>query len=401
MELKEMIESLQRAFEQFKQANDQRIKQVESKGHSDPLLEEKVNKANADISRLEGEIKGAMTAMSRMNAGSVTADADVEKAKMVEARKKAFDKLVRKGENTLSPDEMKTLSTNNDANGGYLVTPEVEAGIIRNLANINAVRGLANVRTLSRSNELQQRRRTAGISATWVGEGQGKPAATNPTYGMLRIMAQETEVDVVATAQMLEDSDFDVEGFLSLEAAEAFANAEGDAFLNGTGAAKPRGILTYAAGTADGQVEQVVSGTAATIADATGQANGIIDLVHKVKAAYAKNGKFLVNRLTTGSVRKLKDNNKQYIWAPGIGDHPPTILGYEYVEDDNMPVEGANNLVAVFGDFQKGYKIVDKKGFVIVRDPFSSKPDVEFLFRRRVGGDVEIFEALKILKCSV
>lgn len=396
-ELKKMIETLQAAFAEFKRLNDERIKQLETKGSVDPLLEKSVDKANTDITRLEGEVKAMQTAMARRGTeGSEKSES--EKAR--ELQTKAFNKLVRKGEDRLSPEEMKTLSTVNDAEGGYLVPEQMESGIIRSAAQVNAVRGLVNVRQISQGNSLEQLRRTAGVTGAWAAELASNPSAETPNLGMLKIEAEEMRVLVKATPNLLEDAAFNVEGWIADEAGEAFGNLEGAAFLSGSGVGKPKGMLSYASGTGDNQVEQVVSGTAATIADSDGQANGLITMQHKLKAIYAGNAKWLMNRLTVGSVRKLKDAQKQYIWSPGLGGQPPTILGHQYIEDDSMPVEGAGNLVAVFGDFKKFYKVVDKIGIAITRDPYSSKPQIEFLFRKRTGGAVEIFEAAKILKCS-
>lgn len=394
-------DEMARAFEDFKKSNDERLVEIQKKGHADPLVVEKVEKANSDMTRLEKEIGEMKTAMARMAAVTTEPQNTQEKnAREVVARKAAFEKLLRKGEQALTAEELKTLMVSDDSQGGYLVPAEMETEILRNLANINGVRALADVRTISKGNSIEQPRRTAGISASWSSENGSNPSAVTPTLGMLRIAAEEMRVLVKATAQMLEDSALNVDAFVQDEAVEAFANLEGDAFIDGSGTGKPMGMLSYASGTSDGQVEQVVSGSAATIADADGGANGFMTLAFKLKGAYAKNSTWLLNRATVGSVRKLKDTNKQYLWAPGIGGAPSTILDRPYVEDDNMPVEGAGNLVAVLADFKKFYKIVDKVGLAITRDPFSSKPMVEFLFRRRVGGAVEIFEAGKILKCS-
>lgn len=397
MEIKDIVEGIARDFESFKKDNDQRLKQLESKKHVDPLLEDKVNKTNDGISRLEADLKAVQTAMAR----SAQTVVEVPASEQGKLSKEAFTKFITKGERALTAEEVKTLSTVDDSQGGYLVPHEMEQSIIRSLATVNAVRGLANVVTISKGNDLSQPRRTAGVSATRSGEMSSNPSATNPTFGMLKITAEEMRYLGKITANMLEDAAYNVEGFLQDEAVEAFANAEGLDFVSGSGVGRAMGMLSYASGTGDGQVEQVVSGTAATIADADGQANGLITLQHTLKAAYAKQGKWLINCLTVGSVRKLKDSQKGYIWSPGLGGNPPTILGAEYVEDDNMPVEAANALVAIFGDFKKFYKIVDKVGLAVTRDPFTSKPMIEFLFRRRVGGAVEIFEAAKILKCSV
>jgi HK97 family phage major capsid protein len=396
-ELKKLVEELQKAFSEFKSANDQRLKQIETKGHVDPVLDQKVDKANADISRIEQEMKAVQTAMNRKAATTTEKE---DKSLEHRAQTAAFNKFVRKGEHSLSPEEVKLLSTQDDSNGGYLVDHEMEQGIIRSAQAVNAIRGLANVRTISKGSSLEERRRTAGVSATRVGETGSNPAASNPTFGMLKIDAPEMRFLGQATAAMLEDSAFNVEQMLADEAGEAFGNKEGAEFVSGNGVTQAQGFTTLASGTGDGQVEQVVSGTAATVADADGQANGLVTMQHSLKAVYAKNAAWVLNRQTTGSIRKMKDSQKNYIWSPGLAGNPPTILNLPYAEDDNMAVEGAGNLVIALADWKRAYKIVDRLGIAVTRDPFSSKPDVQFLFRKRVGGGVEIFEAIKLLKCS-
>lgn len=410
MELQKKIDELGSAFEQFKKSNDEALEQLKKNGAVDPVLKGAVDKANSDIDRickerdsLVKEIEGIKTAMNRPGFGAPAKTETEEKASHLALQKKAFDKLLRKGEHALSPDEQKLLSVSDDSQGGYLVPREIEKTIIRNLANINVLRQLADVRQISVGNSFEQPRRTAGITATNSSETSSNPSAGNPTYGMLRIVAEEARALLKATPNMLEDPAFDIEAILNDEAVEAFSNLDGSNLMTGNGVGKPRGLMSYPSGTGDGQIEQIASGSAATIPDTDGGANGIVSMVFKLKAAYAKNAAFLLNRATTGSIRKLKDANKNYIWSPGygqgLGATPPTIMGYPYFEDDNVAVEGASNLVMAFGDFKRAYKVVDKIGIAVTRDPFSSKPNIEWLFRKRTGGAVEIFEAVKLLYC--
>ena len=122
----------------------------------------------------------------------------------------------------------------------------------------------------------------------------------------------------------------------------------------------------------------------------------MVDLVYAVKAGYRQNGTFVMNRRTQAEVRKLKDDNGNYLWQPGLAaGEPATLLGYPVMSDDNMPDMGADSLSVAFGDFRRGYLIVDRLGVRVLRDPYSAKP---YVLTKRVGGGVADFDAIKLLK---
>ncbi len=153
----------------------------------------------------------------------------------------------------------------------------------------------------------------------------------------------------------------------------------------------------------NGDVSSTNSGSAASIADSSGQANGLITLFHAVKTAYARNGRWTLNRATLGSARKLKDGNNNYIWQPGLASTlPATILGAPYVEATDMPDEAANAFPIAFGDFRRAYTIIDRVQMSILRDPFTqaTSGNVRFIARRRVGGQVVLAEAIRKLKAA-
>ena len=146
-----------------------------------------------------------------------------------------------------------------------------------------------------------------------------------------------------------------------------------------------------------------MSGSAATVADANGQADGILTLKHAIKTAYTRNATWALNRTTLGSLRKLKDANKQYIWMPGIAlGKPNTIDGDPYVEVPDMPSEGANTYPIAYGDFARAYTLVDRLAMSLQRDNLTqaTSGNVRFLFWKRVGGAVTLAEAIRKLKCS-
>ena len=153
----------------------------------------------------------------------------------------------------------------------------------------------------------------------------------------------------------------------------------------------------------NGDVAETNSGSAATIADAAGQANGLIDMAHNLKTAYARNGTWLLNRKTLGAIRKLKDDQNGYVWMPGLAAlRPSTILDAPYLEVPDMADEAANAYPIAFGDWRRAYLIVDRISMSVLRDPFtqSTSGTVRFVARRRVGGQVVLAEAIRKLKCA-
>jgi HK97 family phage major capsid protein len=252
---------------------------------------------------------------------------------------------------------------------------------------------------------IQQPKRTGTSSAAWVGEVATRVESTNPAYGMVEIPTHEMTAEHYVSFAELEDSVFDVEGELRQEFAEQFAKAEGAAVVSGNGVGKPFGFLSSTALTGAGKYTP--SGTAANIAGAAagnaGQGDSLISLYHAVPTAYAQNGKWALNRVSLGAVRKLKDTTGSYLWQPGVANGmPPTILGSPYVECPDMPDEGSNTFPVAYGDFSRAYEIIDRIAMAVVRDDYTqaSKGLVKFVARRRVGGALLLSEAIRLLKCA-
>jgi HK97 family phage major capsid protein len=293
--------------------------------------------------------------------------------------------------------EMKDMTVGSDSSGGFLAPAEYVKDILRGVVEISPFRDVATVRQTS-ARSLMYPKRTGTGAALWATEIGTRSETDNPTYGMLEIPNHEMSAIIDISEQNLEDSAFNLEQFIQEDSAEQFAVAEGLAMVSGSGVGRPEGILTNA------DIGETNSGAAATIADSAGTADGLITMFHAQKTAYASNATWLLNRTTLGSVRKLKDANDQYIWMMGLAElRPNTILGAPYVEMPDMPNEAANAYPIAFGDFKRGYLVVDRVAMSILRDPYTQAAGgiIRFLFRRRVGGQVLISEAIRKLKCSV
>jgi HK97 family phage major capsid protein len=220
----------------------------------------------------------------------------------------------------------------------------------------------------------------------------------------MKIPAHELYAEARISLANLEDSAFDLEAELSAEFAEQFGVAEGAAVASGNGVGKPLGFLDANAAGPSTPIDFTVSGGASSIAGASGsEGDGLVNLFHAVKTAYASRGRWALNRASLGKVRLLKDTQGRYLWQPGLSESAPaTILGAPYTECPDMPNEGSGTFPIAFGDWQRAYTLVDRVGMAITRDPFTvaSSGQVKFTARRRVGGQVILGEALRLLKCS-
>jgi HK97 family phage major capsid protein len=398
-EIKEAVDKLGATFEQFKAANDERIKQIETKGHADPQLEEKVNKlsaAVADHSEIKERLEKAETAIQRAHKGD-PGEGGGEEAAETKEYKTALDLYFRRGATDgLAALEQKALSVGSDPDGGYLVTPEVSNEIVSGITETTPMRQVARVRTINSSAWKQPKKTSGATSGGWVGEEESRSETGGPKVGMMTITAHEQYAAPRASQSLLDDSATNVEQFIGEEVVEAFMLIENTSFISGNGVKKPRGILTYTAGTGDGQIEQVDSGSAAALL-----ANGLIDLQDALKEPYQPTASWMMRRTTVSAIRKLKGSDGQYMWQPGLGKGvPDVLLGNPIVRGSDMPAVAANALAIAYGDFRRAYTIVDRVGIRVLRDPFTAKPFVEFYTTKRTGGDVVLFEAIKIQKVA-
>lgn len=420
-EVKSAIEPLMQAWEAFKDSNDARISEVEKKGAADPLLNEKVQRIESTLSAYEGlnqkltmaeqQAKAAKEATDRMEVALARIPKGAaEKPTDIKARVNDWARAVVNvhtvGIPNLSQDEAKVLmdvqseakalGISPDTAGGYLAPTEYVREILKTVTEMSPIRQLARVRTTALK-AIEIPKRTGQFAAQWVSEAGTRSETTGLAYGMETLTAYEMYALVDISNQMLEDSAFDMESEIRTEATEQFAVAEGTAFVSGNGVGKPEGFMT------NGDISSSNSGTAATIADANGVADGLLSVKYSLKTAYAANAVWVMNRTTMGSVRKLKDADKNYIWMPGIAQgRPNTIDGDPYVEVPDMPNEGANLFPIAYGDFRRGYMILDRIAMEMLRDQYTQATTgrVRFIFRRRLGGQVIMPEAIKKLKCS-
>jgi len=393
MDIEKKFEDLGRAFEAFKKENDARLKEIEKTGTAAADREEKLNRINAAMDAQEAEIKKIMASLNRCTGGGEgEGDAD-QKA---QEKKDLFQKLLRKGAERLTDAELKTLSVDSDADGGFLVRSEMDSEVQKMMFESSPMRALCDVKTIS-SDALEQMQDLGEIESGWVGEVQPRPETETPELGNLVIPVHELYAKPKASQKILDDASFNVEAWLNEKFADKFGRDEATAVINGNGVKKPKGILSYAAGVGFNKLQQFASGSAGDIASA----DPLIDMFYGMKDAYVAGASWLMRRSTIGKIRKLKDENKQYLWQPSLQlGQPSSFLGAPIHEAADMPAVEADKLAVAFGNWKKGYRIVDRMGIRVLRDPYSQKPFVEFYATKRVGGGVKDFDAIKILKIA-
>ena len=387
------FDGFMRGFESYKEENDRRLADIERRGAADPLTTDKLARLDRALDDLQHK---AMR--PQLSGAAVTSTSSLQ-------AKAAFEGYVRRGDATrMMGVEGKALSASAGADGGYLVPPETETAVIRALKAISPIRAIASVRQVS-GTVYKKPFATTGVGTGWVGEAAARPQTTTPTLAELSFPTMELYAMPAETQVLLDDAAVNIDQWIAEEVRLAFAQQEGQAFVSGDGINKPKGFLAYDtianASWEFGKLGFLSTGVAGAF-PASNPSDKLIDLIYAVKAGYRANGTFVLNRSTQATVRKMKDADGQYLWQPAAQPGgTSTLLGFPVVESEDMPDVAANAMAIAFGDFQRGYLIVDRIGISVLRDPYSAKPYVLFYTTKRVGGGVQDFEAIKLLKFAV
>ena len=393
------FDDLRYTLESYRVANDQRLAEIETRRGADPLTEEKMARMDAALDEAQRRIDRLTLDRNRPALAQ-----DEAREPHVAEHKAAFASYIRNGEASgLKRLEGKALSAGSGPDGGYLAPASVEGEILRRLAVVSPIRGIATVRTIS-SGTYKKAFSTSGPASGWVGESDTRSQTNTSTLAELSFPAMELYAMPAATQTLLDDAIVNIDQWIAEEVETAFAEQEGAAFVSGDGDDKPRGFLDYdtvADGSwAWGKIGVLNTGVAGAFPSSS-PSDILVDLIYALKAGYRQNGAFVMNRKTQAVVRKFKDSSGQYLWQPpaSVGA-PATLMGFPLVEAENMPDIASGEVPLVFGDFRRGYLVVDRTGVRILRDPYSAKPYVLFYTTKRVGGGVQDFAAIKGLKFS-
>lgn len=387
-EVKALIEGVQTAFAQFKTEHTKQLEEIKA-NKSGADQEAKLQKISADLDRLQKETEDAHTkiASAQMGAGG--------KALRDKEYTDSFNAHMRKG------DVQAALNKGTADEGGYLTPVEWDRTITDKLREESPMRQLAQVQPTSKAG-WKKLFNMGGTGSGWVGETAARPETATPVLAELGFGHGEIYANPAATQQILDDAEINIEAWLASEVQAEFAEQEGVAFISGDGVNKPAGILTYVTGGSNaakhpfGAIKAINSGAAADISS-----DAVLDLIYGLPKKYRQGAQFLTNNLTIAKVRKLKDGQGNYLWQPSAqAGQPATLHGYGIAEDENMPDVAANALPILFGDFKRGYLIIDRMGIRVLRDPYTKKPYVLFYTTKRVGGGVQNPECLRALKVA-
>lgn len=334
------------------------------------------------VAELRAQITDFETRMNRPGGGGNPDEPTLEQ--------RAFSNFLRHGREGMEVEEVRALIVGDDTKGGYLAPADFQTEVIRGIVEISPIRQAVRVGSTSAGSVILPKL-TGRPTATWVGEDEERDETTM-IYGQLEIPVHELACFIDVSQRLLEDSAINVDSEVASELSQEFALKEGSAFSNGNGVKKPLGIQ-QAAG-----VAEIVNGHAANVS-----ADKLIGLMYALPAQYRNNGSWLMNGTTLGVVRTLKDGQGNYLWQPSYqAGQPSTLLGRPVIEDPTMPNIAADAFPIFYGDFSKAYRIYDRVGMSILRDPYTqaTKGMVRFHARRRVGGGPVLTEALRKLKMS-
>lgn len=367
-------------------------RELEERKSAEAALEKKLSEGGTITADLQKRIDNLVIGLSQK--GSNGGEPDLREA----PEYKGFWTYMKKSQRPESgghwafrpdvPDEIKTLRTDNESQGGYLIPQVMDTEIRKNITEMSPVRMFARVRVAPNKTMDVPRRHTIP-AATFEGEGD---AASNSqsTYGSEQITLYRQTVKIPATLDMMVSSAFNLEQEISSDVGEAYGKGEGTAFVRGTGVKGPKGFIM------DDRCEVHTTATSATLVW-----DDIVDIAGKLKRG--QNPWYYFNRRTLAALQKMKSTIGVPIWAPVAGNTPATIWGYPYNSDfidlDDAQ-NGSNAKPIVFADLRRGYEIFDMLGISVIRDDLTmaDKAITQWIFRRYLTGQVVIPEAIKILK---
>ncbi|MFH5927073.1 phage major capsid protein [Roseomonas xinghualingensis] len=398
-----ILAELKSAFEAFKAENDTRLK-----AKADIVLDEKVERINAEVGKLQSALDEAN---ARIAAGAAGAGGEGGPAMSAEDRAYASDfrdwfktgdsdkeRALRAGQRT---GIRAAMSVGAPADGGYAAPVEWDREVTAKLKKVSPIRQYASVKSITGQGYTHLYNDRA-VGSGWVGETAARPATSTPQLAPLEFKTGQIYAFPFATQDLLDDALLNIEAWLADEVETEFARQEGIAFANGDGVNKPFGLLTYATGGTNaarhpwGAIPVVNSGAAAALT-----ADGFINLIYDLPAEFSGNARLFINRSALSAARKLKDGQSNYLWQPAFTEgEPARMAGAPVVDLPDLQNVAAGNIVAAYGDMAATYVVIDRIGIRVKRDDLTNKPYVGFYTTKRVGGGVKNPEPMRFLKVA-
>jgi HK97 family phage major capsid protein len=391
-DVEQVAQELQQKFDAFKEKNDKRIDAIAQEKGKLAGEVETLNVKLSELDALKSDLEDELKQVKRPGGGTQSKEAGEHKA--------AFIDFVRKGKDDGLRDlERKALQVGVDEDGGYAVPEELDRTILTLLKDEVVMRQEANTITVGGAN-YKKLVNLGGTASGWVGETDARPETQASRLAQIEPYMGEIYGNPQATQTMLDDAFFNVESWINSELASEFSEKEEIAFTTGDGSKKPKGFLAYPssdaadANRAFGTLQHVLSGATAGVT-----ADAIIKLIYTLRKSHRTGAKFMMNNNSLFQIRILKDAEGNYLWRPGLElDQPSTLGGYGIAENEQMPDIAADAKAIAFGNFKRGYTIVDRIGTRILRDPYTNKPFVGFYTTKRTGGMLVDSQSIKLLQ---
>lgn len=405
------IEALNQGFEAFKAAHAEELNGVKA-GFDDVITKDKVARIDAFMSDAQATIDAQAAQLAALKAnGGGSADNSNETEIQAQYRRD-FHAWVSEGDGEKelkaaqkNAEIMADASTGSNPDGGFTVPIEWDRTITSQRVEVSPMRRYASSQSV-RGQGFKRLYSTGGTSSGWVGETAARPKTDTSALKEYEFSFGEIYANPAATARILEDSEINFVGWMTDEVNTEFAKQEGVAFISGDGVNKPKGFLNYDAATEAaldaalrhplGPIAEVVSGAADDLT-----ADGIIDLIYDLPEDRSAGAQVFANRKTWARVRKFKDGDNNYIWQPPMtAGQPATVFGAPAVELSGMPDIAANAKAMAYGNMAQAYRIFDRLGTTVIRDPYTNKPYVMFYTTARVGGGLWNPEYMRYQKVS-
>ncbi|EFN9979235.1 phage major capsid protein [Escherichia coli] len=392
-DVEQVAQELQAKFDDFRAKNDKRIDALESEKGKLAGEVDTLNGKLSELENLKSDLETELVSLKRPGGPQ-------QQSKAATEHKTAFMQFMRKGDDDgLRELERKALQVGTDEDGGYAIPEELDRNILTLLKDEVVMRQESTVITVGGS-DYKKLVSVGGTASGWVGETDARPATDASKLKMIEPFMGEIYGNPQATQKMLDDVFFNAEDWINSELATEFAEKEEIAFTTGDGTKKPKGFLAYASSLdtdktrAFGTLQHILSGAAAAVT-----ADAIIRLVYTLRKSHRSGAKFMMNNNTLFGIRILKDSEGNYLWRPGLEvNQPSTLVGYGIAENEQMPDIAADAKAIAFGNFKRGYTIVDRIGTRILRDPYTNKPYVGFYTTKRTGGMLTDSQSIKLMQ---
>lgn len=390
-----ILAELQTAFHAFKETHSEQINGVNAK-FDDVVTRDKLERINAEIGTLQSALDAVNLKVAAGNVGANHSGGALTEQEREYNTK--FEAWMRTGQGEY---EVKTLmrsggikasyEVGDNEKGGYTAPIEWDKSITDKRVDISPMRQYASVQSVT-GQGFTKLYNLRGTAASWVGEKVARPETAGSELASYAFTFGELYAMPGATERVLEDSEVNIESWLAGEVNTEFARQEGIAFVNGDGVNKPKGVLQYTAAIEGaltaaqrhplGPVASVATGAAAALTP-----DGLLDLIYDLPEDRSNGAALYANRKTHALIRKMKDGDGNYLWQPSFAaGKPPTVAGVPIRELSGLPDVGAGTIPVVYGNMAEGYRIFDRVGMSLIRDPFTNKPFIMFYVRKRVGG---------------